>query len=351
MPDYMLQQLSKVQENDIYLNQILKLISEGVVFINAGGKVLLFNLAAQALLKMDAEKVIGRPFWSSFLDDALGFSMKEALRFGIAPKLCIKHEMEIRTIFIYDGPKETHGILLMIKDVGEKQKRLTETVQKERMRELGEMSASMAHEVRNLLGSMRGYGSLLIRDLAEEKHLQDMASQIVEGTKTLEKMVGAVLHYSKPVQCQLQTMDIGMYLKQMAKWIKVDPAFPPHVKLALHIPDAPLLATIDPERMKGALLNLMFNALQAMPMGGTLTISLMQREGSYQVAITDTGVGMGEEELKRLFVPFYTTKRKGNGLGLIEVQKIVQAHLGTLDVRSQIGLGTTFTITLPMRRG
>ena len=177
-----------------------------------------------------------------------------------------------------------------------------------------------------------------------------MAGFIIEGTKSLEKMVSAVLHYSKPIQIQPQTLDLGAYLKQIGKFIKVDPAFPPQVKLAMHIPDAPLLAPFDPEALKSALLNLIFNAFQAMPLGGTLTISLLKMEANCQIAVTDTGVGMDEEQLKSLFSPFYTTKQKGNGLGLVETQKIIQAHFGAIDVRSQPGKGTSFTLTLPLKR-
>jgi signal transduction histidine kinase len=122
------------------------------------------------------------------------------------------------------------------------------------------------------------------------------------------------------------------------------------VRLAMHIPDAPLLAPIDTEALKSALLNLIFNAFHAMPNGGILTLSLLKMETSYQIAVTDTGVGIEEEHLKNLFAPFFTTKQMGNGLGLVEAQKIVQAHFGAIDVRSRIGKGTTFTITLPLKR-
>jgi signal transduction histidine kinase len=241
-------------------------------------------------------------------------------------------------------------MILVLRDISEKQKLQLISNRNDRMKELGEMAATVAHEIRNPLGGIRGYASLLYRDLEGEKNLQEMAGLIIEGTKSLEKIVSAVLHYSKPVQIQPQTLDLGAYLKQIGKFIKVDPAFPPHVKLALHIPNEPLLAPIDPEALKSALLNLIFNAFQAMPLGGALTISLLKMETSCQIAVADTGIGMGEEQLKSLFSPFFTTKQKGNGLGLVETQKIIQAHFGAIDVRSQSGFGTTFTLTLPLKR-
>ena len=333
-----------------YLIHILKNVSDAVLFIDLEGTVTIFNDAAQKLLKVKSEEVLFKRFWDVFGDDAFGFSMREALKFGICHKLLYLKEMEVSTSFIYEGLKAHHGMLLIMRDISEKQKLQLIANRNDRMKELGEMAATIAHEIRNPLGGIRGYASLLYRDLEWNKNLQEMAGFIIEGTKSLEKMVSAVLHYSKPIQIQPQTLDLGAYLKQIGKFIKVDPAFPPQVKLAMHIPDAPLLAPFDPEALKSALLNLIFNAFQAMPLGGTLTISLLKMEANCQIAVTDTGVGMDEEQLKSLFSPFYTTKQKGNGLGLVETQKIIQAHFGAIDVRSQPGKGTSFTLTLPLKR-
>jgi signal transduction histidine kinase len=333
-----------------YLNNILKNISDAIVFVNLDGTVTIFNDAAQKLLKLKAEGVLFKKFWEVFQDELFGFSMREALKFGISHRLLYRKEMEISTTFVYEGPKLYHGMILVLRDISEKQKLQLISNRNDRMKELGEIAATVAHEIRNPLGGIRGYASLLHRDLEGEEHLQEMASYIIEGTKSLEKIVSAILHYSKPVQVQPQTLDLGLLLKQIGKFIKVDPAFPTNVKLALHIPDAPLLAPIDPEALKGAMLNLIFNAFQAMPEGGVLTIALMKMETTCQIGVTDTGVGMEEEQLKSLFSPFFTTKQKGNGLGLVETQKIVQAHFGAIDVRSQVGKGTTFTLTLPLKR-
>jgi signal transduction histidine kinase len=241
-------------------------------------------------------------------------------------------------------------MILILRDISEKQKLQLIANRNDRMKELGEMAATVAHEIRNPLGGIRGYASLLYRDLKNDQSLQEMAGFIIEGTKTLEKIVSAVLSFSKPLQIHSQTLDLGAFLKKVGKFIKVDPAFPHNIRLALHIPDAPTLVPFDPEALKSAMLNLLFNALQAMPMGGDLVISLLKMESSCQIAVSDTGLGMEEAQQNLLFSPFYTTKQGGNGLGLVETQKIVQAHFGAIDVRSQVDKGTTFTITLPLKR-
>ena len=337
-----------------FLSNVLKHISDAILFFDLEGTLALLNQSAEKLLKLKGDAVLFKRFWDLFPDDYFGFSMREALKFGIPQKLLYKsyasQELEISTTFVYEGPKPYHGLIVLLRDVSEKQRMLLVANRNDRLKELGEMAATVAHEIRNPLGGIRGYASLLYRDLEREKHLQEMASLIIEGTKSLEKFVTTVLHYARPVQILPQSVEMGHFLKQLVKFVKVDPACPPQIKWSLHIPDDPILAPIDPEAMKSALLNLIFNAFQAMPDGGCLTVSLLKLDSCCQIAISDTGVGMGEELLNHLFSRFFTTKEKGNGLGLVEAQKIVQAHNGTIDVRSSLGKGTTFSLTLPMKR-
>ncbi len=343
------QELGLRTTNANYLTHILKCISDAVLFVNLEGVIVLFNKAAEDILHMKKEQVLFKKFGDLFEDEHFGFSMKEALKFGISHKLLYRNELEISSAFVYEGNKAHHGMMVIFKDISEKQKLQLAINRNERMKELGKMVTSIAHEIRNPLGGIRGFASLLYRDLQKNAHLQEMASFIIEGTKNLETIVNAVLHYSKPIELQLTTQDLGAFIKQLARFIKLDPAFPSHVKLSLHVPDQPILVPFDRGALKGAMLNLIFNAIQAMPQGGELMISLLMIPPFCQISIHDTGVGIDEEMQKLLFSPFFTTKKGGNGLGLVEVEKIVQAHFGKIDVRSQLGKGSTFTIHLPIR--
>ena len=337
-----------------FLNNVLQYISDAILFLDLEGTLALLNDAAGKILNVKPEEVLFKRFWDVFPDDYLGFSMREALKFGISHKLLYKSyppkELEITTTFVYEGPKPYHGLIIVLRDVSEKQRLQLIASRNDRMKELGEMAATVAHEIRNPLGGIRGYASLLYRDLEPQKNLQEMASLIIDGTKALERLVTTVLHYARPIQILPRSIEMGQFLKQLVKFVKVDPACPAQVRWALHIPEDPILAPIDPESLKSALLNLIFNAFQAMPQVGVLTLSLLKIDSCYQIGISDTGVGMNEEQLKRLFSPFFTTKEKGNGLGLVEMEKIVQAHNGTIDVRSSLGKGTTFTLTFPLKR-
>jgi signal transduction histidine kinase len=336
------------------LNTILKNISEAIFFIDLEGMLVMMNDAGSKMLNLKAESALLRKIWDLFPDDFFGFSMKEALKFGISQKLLYKtifsKELEISTTFSYDGPKSCHGLIMLLRDVSDKKQAQLIAHRTDRMRELGEMAATVAHEIRNPLGGIRGYASLLYRDLSEEKHLQEMAHFIVEGTKRLENLVITILQYARPLQLHPESVDLGALLRALIQFVKIDPAFPPHVRIIPHIPHEPLLAPVDGEALRSALLNLIFNAFEAMPYGGSVTLSMLKQINCCQISLSDTGIGMEEEMLQQLFSPFFTTKQKGTGIGLVETKKIIQAHGGTIEVRSSVGKGSTFTITLPLRR-
>jgi PAS domain S-box-containing protein len=333
---------------------LLPRLLEGILMVDLEGVIQVANEVVLKLFGLEMQLTVGQRFWDVFSDDHFGFSMRESLRYGIPHRLIYKSfknkELEITTSFLYEGPKNEHGFLLFIRDITHLQKLEQMVARADRMRELGEMAAKLAHEIRNSLGGIRGFASLLFRDLENQPHLQEMIHRILEGTKALEKLVTSVLFYARPVELSEQTLDLSQFLKQTSRSFKLDPEFPATIKFSLHIPNETILVPFDPDALKRALLNLLLNAVQAMEKGGELTLSLLKGDASCQISVSDTGAGMSDERRGSLFSPLFTTKSNGNGLGLVETQKIVQGHGGSIDVRSTLGRGTTFFITLPMKR-
>ncbi len=139
-------------------------------------------------------------------------------------------------------------------------------------------------------------------------------------------------------------------IKELIKSIKNDPSFSEKVKIQLHLPESSFLIPADKELLKSAILNLIVNAYQAMDDNGVLDISVIKNNNLCVISITDTGEGIEEKDLENIFSPFFTTKQNGNGLGLSYANKIIQAHFGQIEVRSQLNKGTTFTISLPITR-
>ena len=322
--------------------------------LDVSGNFQVVGVAVLKLFNKEKEALLQRSFWDVFPDDHFGFSMRESLRYGISHGLIYKSlsgmELEISTSFFCEGPRAEHGLILFLRDITAWQKLQQMAKRTDRMKELGEMAAKLSHEIRNSLGGIRGFASLLFRDLSNQPHLQEMIGRIIEGTKALEQLVTTILVYARPIELVEQTIDLSQFMRQTAKAFKIDPNFPTNVKFILHIPDEPILVPVDPDALKRALLNLFFNAIQAMDAGGELTVSLLKYELSCQISISDTGIGMNEEQLNSLFSPLFTTKRTGNGLGLVETKKIIQGHGGSIGVRSTLGRGSTFLLTLPLKR-
>lgn len=344
---------SKLDRSAQFQYALLQKTTDAILFINLEGVIIFANRSAQKLI---SKPMILKRFWDIFSDDYFGFSLKEALCFGICRNLIYqsfpkeKKEFEISTSFYLEGPKSEHGLIIKAVDLSEKIKTQQLLSRSNRMAKLGEMATQIAHEIKNPLGGIRGYSMLLYRDLTMYPHFQEMIAQIIDAARSLENLVSSVLEFSKPIQISPQMVNLSDLLHQTIKWMKADPASLPTIRYALHIPNESIFVFIDSDAIKRCFLNLIVNALQAIPEGGEIMISLLKNETCCIVSISDTGIGMDEDQLKTLFTPHFTTKKRGNGLGLVEAQKIVEAHFGSIQVRSTLGKGTTFSINLPIKR-
>ncbi len=355
----LLQKAQELHTLSQYLGGILSNISQGLIFINTQGLILSFNEAAQKILQKEAKDLLFKHYAHYFREDFFGFSMQDALHFGLSlPTSYLtlhqeggpRKEVEVTTSFLYEGMAPYQGIIILLRDITEMQRLQLINARNDRMKELGEMVSTVAHEIRNPLGGISGYAALLDRELQMSPALKEMASNIIEGTKTLDRLLAQVLHYARPLNLELLSSDLANFLRKVCKFAKMDPAFPANVHLTMHLSQDPIFAPIDPEALHSCLLNLIVNAYQAMPEGGTITVSLFKQDLFCLISVSDTGNGIEEKNIKQLFSPFFTTKSFGNGLGLAETFKIVQAHSGAIDVRSKVSEGTTFTITLPLKR-
>jgi PAS domain S-box-containing protein len=354
----------KVQELDLithYLNSILHHMNQGILFVGSTGVITTYNTAAEKILGIKHKSVLFQYYWDVFPDEFFGFSMQEGLKnvavSTLSSILLEERELEIETSCVRRGAKANQGVILLIRDITEMRRLQKEASRKDRMQELGEMAAAVAHEIRNPLGGIQGYASLLHRDLScasfleggERGYLRQMASHIIEGSKQLGRLVEDVLEYARPIQLQKEMCDLSLLLRELRDFVQVDPNFPKEVSFQLEIDESPLLVLLDRELFRSGLLNMIFNSLQAMPEGGVLTIQLNISKEKIFLSISDTGLGIESQNLEKIFTPYFTTKERGNGLGLCETYKIIEAHFGAIEVRSQVGLGTTFTITLPLR--
>lgn len=222
--------------------------------------------------------------------------------------------------------------------------------QQHRLTALGAMAAGLAHEIRNPLAGIKGATQYLQNEQLGDV-AQDMLQVVIDETDRLNQVVSQFLDYARPYQPDLQPDHVNALVGHVLAVLRAG-GLPAGVTLVEELaPDLPQLR-FDRTRLGQVLLNILHNAVQAMPDGGTLTVTTRRRVARgtpvLEIAVTDTGVGIDAEARKKLFVPFYTTKASGTGLGLPISQRIVHAHGGELDVVSWKGRGSTFTIRLPL---
>ena len=244
--------------------------------------------------------------------------------------------------------------------------------ERDRLAALGEMAAGLAHEIRNPLGAIKGAAQLLITAdtkpnprITEQTVVDPKSSEtvelleiIVEEANRLNNVVTRFLDYARserPGREGAAKVDLNAILRKTEQLLRQDIAKAPKpVELRVRLDDMLPQVAGDPESLLQVFLNLGQNALQAMPDGGSLEILTTRRRRSRlgygqfaEVRFRDSGVGIPRDKLKKLFIPFYTTKQKGTGLGLAISHRIVNQHGGTIEVRSTIGQGSTFSVFLP----
>lgn len=228
---------------------------------------------------------------------------------------------------------------------------IDEEVEREKALLLDEMASTLAHEIRNPLGSIKGAAQYLKSDTesAENRELFDVITSEIDR---LNNVVSRFLNYAKPGTIDPDTRDIADILERIIALI-TSQHLPEGIAVRKDLPRDLPPVWVDGEQMVQAVLNIVLNAVEAMPQGGTLTLSARvidtENNPGIEIAVEDTGEGIEKKAIKRLFKPFYTTKDKGTGIGLAISQQIVKAHGGTIDVTSSPGRGSVFHIRIPVQ--
>ncbi len=219
-------------------------------------------------------------------------------------------------------------------------------VKQERIAALGRAAAQVAHEVKNPLAGLLLY-SLHLKSKATNFSESEISlvDKIVDTINHLNSRVEQILGFARPVNLTVGAGNLNQMVNDVLELLRPQLTannVEVHLSLGLHA-----YGMLDEASLRGALMNLMLNAIEAMRNGGTLSIATSETGETVQLKISDTGPGIGEEEAKKIFEPFYTTKAQGLGLGMPYASKIVEQHGGTISVASKLGEGTTISITLP----
>jgi len=237
------------------------------------------------------------------------------------------------------------GFVAVIKDISERKKMEKKLLKAERLAAIGEVAAMVGHDLRNPLTGIAGAAYYLKSKLGSvmDKKSIEMVELIEKDIEYSNKIITDLLDYSREIRLDL-TESMPKAMVQEALMLA---NVPENVRVINRARSKPNVR-VDIETIVRAFVNVIRNAIDAMPNGGTLTVSSMQSGGDLEIAFADNGVGMTKDVLERLWTPFFTTKAKGMGLGLSICRRIIEAHNGRIYVQSSEGKGTTFTVTLPV---
>ncbi len=223
-------------------------------------------------------------------------------------------------------------------------------MQSEKLAALGEMAASFVHGIRNPLGIISGSAETLKKKIPEPVQ-SEMIQFIREESERINRMLTNFLEFAKPKPPTFQEVNLKDILRRTVDLSSI-PARERGVQVVQEYPQDKVSLFLDPEQIHEAFVNLELNALEAMPAGGTLRITLTQKENKdVIIRVSDTGVGIPAGRESKIFDPFFTTKEQGTGLGLTIVHTVVKNHGGTISVANNDGGGATFTISLPVPKG
>jgi two-component system, NtrC family, sensor histidine kinase HydH len=219
-----------------------------------------------------------------------------------------------------------------------------EMARRESLAHLGEMGAMLAHEIRNPLAGIKGFAQVIEKN-PQDKRNGDFAQRIVSETLRLETLVNELLSYAKSDRESMVTLHLTDVVSHATALLRPE-AEQHQVEIISECQeDKQLIGNQD--RLTQVLLNVIKNAIQAMPGGGTILITAATDSKNVIIKVKDTGSGISEEDMSRIFDPFFTTKARGTGLGLALCRKTVEEHEGTIAVQSFVGEGTSVSITLP----
>jgi PAS domain S-box-containing protein len=334
-----------------YTENILQCVTNGVVTFGPDDRVTVMNRAAAEMLGLDQAVATGMSCREIFGDAGVCRAIEET-RDARRPSVRMEASLDrpsgriwlgYNTAVLADNAGGVLGVILSFSDLTEV-KRLQEQVElRERLTALGEMSAGIAHELRNPMGVIAGYLNLLSKkaDAGGQSIIQSIQGEI----SGMNRIIGDLLTFARPAALNRVRIRVRELIEGCVTAVLQAKRGEAKVRAEVLLDDVEVV--VDEGLMKQAVCNLIQNAVEAMPGGGKVTVTARNTGQECTITVGDTGVGIPKDRLKKVFLPFFTTKDDGVGMGLALVHKIVLSHGGRVEATSGEGKGTEFTVTLP----
>jgi len=350
--------LREISSLKAYTDNILSSMINGLITIDLEKTIITLNEMAERILRKKKGEIVGLS-----LEQALGGQhslcqmMMETLSKGegiFRSELEISNEektlwLAASTSLLADGKGKKIGVLAIFQDITEIKALEEKLRHADRLAALGTLSAGLAHEIKNPLSSIKTFVQLLPKKLENPPFMEKFNTTVPREIDRINQLVEDLLELTRRRIRPMVNLDVNHLILQVID-LHGEEMTKRHIVFEDHLDRTLPSIRGDSEGLYRAFSNLVINAIQAMPVGGTLSVSseLEQLSSTIKITFRDTGVGMDKETAKNLFNPFFTTKDKGFGLGLALTHKIIEDHKGMIEVMSELGKGTTFFLRLPV---
>ena len=341
------------------LNGVLDSLSDGIMVADVENNLIVFNKAAERLVPFTGSEGYDRPIWEAITDDEISRFVEQTLetqesirdrefaldRGGMTRLLAFTV-----TPLVRNG--QIQGTIIHVEDVSERRGREARLRRAESLASLTTLAAGVAHEIKNPLGSIGIHVQLIQKalsriDAEEVDQIGGYVDVVNEEVERLNRIVVDFLFAVRPMDTKLEDRDLNAIIHDLLEFVRFE-LEEANIEIQEDLAEDLPTLEIDEKYLKQALLNIVKNAISAMPDGGTLTASSRQQGDVVVLKIADTGVGMSDEVLNKIFEPYFTTKDFGSGIGLTMVYKVAKEHMGDISVASQEGKGSSFSISFPV---
>ncbi len=339
----------------IAAESLIATMPDSFILTDPESKILRANPALTGLLGYEESELSGKPVDQLLADEPIAVLLKD-----LSKKQAVKnHETILRTKWGNQKPVSVSasaitnkrgknlGVTLIIHDLTRRKQNEEKLVKAERFATIGQLAGMIGHDLRNPLTSIQGATYYLKLKYAKDMNApaREMLDTIERSIQYSNKIISDLLEYSKEIHLETEETNPRSLISNA---LALTPS-PAHIKLVDLTSDVPILY-VDTGKLSRVFVNIVKNAFDAMPNGGTLTIKSMESQGTVEICFEDTGEGMTTETVQKLWTPLFTTKAKGMGFGLPICKRIVEAHGGRIQVQSTLAEGTTFAIVLPLGR-
>ncbi|MFC1534277.1 ATP-binding protein [Thermodesulfobacteriota bacterium] len=345
-----------LQDASAFADELVTNLPVGLIATGRDGKIAFFNETAEKITGINLADVRGKDpdevlpsglcGLKDYLDEGKTVLEKE-MECGFLDRDTVPLSLSATRIINEEG--QLVGTALILRDLGEVRKLQEEVRRKEKLAALGGLAAGVAHELRNPLSSIKGLASYFYSKFSDGSDDREATEVMIREVDRLDRVISELLYYARPSELKIRPTNINDVLDQAVSLVQQD-AKTKGLEIQWssnnNLPKAP----IDPDRFSQCILNLYLNAIQAMEKGGVLSVRGIQRDNKeIIIEVEDNGKGIAQDDLEKIFDPYFTTKPSGTGLGLAIVHKIIEAHHGRIKVVSAPGKGTIFTISIPLQ--